>query len=423
MDRQREPVNRRQILNLSRWLGLVVLFITVPAASGGCPDDDGDFICNADDNCPTVPNTGQLDADDDGIGNRCDPCRFDPGIDCSDCICPVSCTPCPGDWDCDGVAHGSDNCPCIYNPGQVDDDADGIGDSCDGCIDGDGDGDGHAEAGYPGSSCQPDNCPNSPNPSQADGDGDGIGNPCDPCQGSGPACPEPCPGVGNCFNDWECGSGVCYMDVCFPPWGCTCQPWGWSCADVCAGVCIGPGCQDPTGSDTDGDGKLDACDNCPSTPNALQQDAEGDGVGNACDNCASHPDPAQDDADGDGLGDVCDATPGVLLIGFEEPGAVLWGAIEAFDSWNLYRGDLQTLLSGGPYTQEPGSNPSPLRICGLSSPAFLDPYVPAAGSAAFYLVSGTVAGVESGLGLASDGTPRPNTYPCGLPPGRIGDGF
>jgi hypothetical protein len=136
-------------------------------------------------------------------------------------------------------------------------------------------------------------------------------------------------------------------------------------------------------------------------------------VGNDCDNCASNPDPAQGDADGDGSGDVCDATSGVILIGFEEAGEVLWGAIEAFESWNLYRGDLQTLLAGGPYTQPSGSNASALRVCGLPSPALLDGDVPAVGSAAFYLITGTLAGVESGLGVASDGTQRPNTFPCG----------
>jgi parallel beta-helix repeat protein len=39
---------------------------------GGGGDPDGDLICSADDNCPTVANPGQEDLDNDGIGNVCD---------------------------------------------------------------------------------------------------------------------------------------------------------------------------------------------------------------------------------------------------------------------------------------------------------------------------------------------------------------
>lgn len=37
----------------------------------------------------------------------------------------------PGDLDGDGVANGSDNCPSVANPSQVDTDGDGLGDACD----------------------------------------------------------------------------------------------------------------------------------------------------------------------------------------------------------------------------------------------------------------------------------------------------
>ncbi len=59
-----------------------------------CQDDDGDGICDADDNCPDTPNPGQEDGDGDGVGNACD------------------------------------NCPNTYNPDQKDSDGDGIGDAC-----------------------------------------------------------------------------------------------------------------------------------------------------------------------------------------------------------------------------------------------------------------------------------------------------
>ena len=58
-------------------------------------DADGDYVPDADDNCPAIANPGQEDADDDGVGDACD------------------------------------NCPDDANPGQEDGDGDGLGDACD----------------------------------------------------------------------------------------------------------------------------------------------------------------------------------------------------------------------------------------------------------------------------------------------------
>jgi len=58
--------------------------------------------------------------------------------------------------------------------------------------------------------------------------------------------------------------------------------------------------------DSDGDGSLDAVDNCPDTKNAGQTDDDQDGVGNACDNCVDVANAGQQDTDGDGVGDHCD---------------------------------------------------------------------------------------------------------------------
>src|SRR5437867_3444974 len=39
-----------------------------------CRDQDGDGVCDADDDCPQVANPDQADADGDGIGDACDHC-------------------------------------------------------------------------------------------------------------------------------------------------------------------------------------------------------------------------------------------------------------------------------------------------------------------------------------------------------------
>jgi hypothetical protein len=60
------------------------------------------------------------------------------------------------------------------------------------------------------------------------------------------------------------------------------------------------------GADTDGDGVIDALDNCPAVHNPAQTDVDGDVIGDACDNCPALWNQDQADADHDGIGDVCD---------------------------------------------------------------------------------------------------------------------
>ena len=60
------------------------------------------------------------------------------------------------------------------------------------------------------------------------------------------------------------------------------------------------------GTDSDGDGIPNACDNCPTVYNPLQQNQDGDRFGDACDNCPTVYNNDQTDTDHDGVGDACD---------------------------------------------------------------------------------------------------------------------
>jgi hypothetical protein len=73
-------------------------------------------------------------------------------------------------------------------------------------------------------------------------------------------------------------------------------------------------------SDADGDGVLDAFDNCPHVSNPSQLDTDADLIGDACDNCLTVANPTQTDADHDGIGDACDLCTDTDGDGYGNPG-------------------------------------------------------------------------------------------------------
>ena len=265
-------------------------------------DDDNDGDLDGADNCPLVYNPDQLDVDLDGT----------PGVGGGDACDALV------DRDGDGVADDVDNCLTIPNNSQTDANNNGVGDACDAYVDADLDGvpdDINANGSY---DIGDDNCPAVANSKQQNNDyADELANSL-PVQGDAcdddddndgilDAAPDNCLLIANPISRMLTAT-ISVMRATAS--GQRQRRSGEQCGQLSEharrrwfpdagdddqtdsdGDGIGDLCDDATIVDTDGDGHADTADNCPAIANSNQKNSDGD-VYNASDSSTG--------------GDVCD---------------------------------------------------------------------------------------------------------------------
>jgi hypothetical protein len=156
----------------------------------------------------------------------------------------------------------------------------------------------------------------------------------------------------------------------------------------------------------------DDCDGFIDEPSG--SDLDGDGVDDVCDNCLIDPNPSQGDIDDDFEGDICDLDDGLIYAQALDQSLLSWQFETGFDTFNVYRGDVGALVDGD--GDGAADDYGACLLAGiLPQLSFGDTVVPAIGFANFYIVTGNGPSGESTFGNASSGALRSNPNPtvCG----------
>ena len=229
-----------------------------------------------------IVQTYSHDSDSDGISDQFDAFALIPGY---------------LDNDSDSILDENDNCPNYWNIRQLDFDDDGVGDACDGDVDGDGISN-NVPVDFLGTDLCPfenssgfdtnaDGCIDSQNNSSQDADGDGVLDSVDTCPDGDDTLDTDNDGIPNACDDypqdWDNDGVDDVNDAC----------QGFDDSDDSDDDGIPLGCDDYP-NDTDNDGIANQNDNCVLVSNTDQTDLDGDVQGDACD----------EDIDGDGVSNI-----------------------------------------------------------------------------------------------------------------------
>jgi subtilisin family serine protease len=187
-------------------------------------------------------------------------------------------------------------------------------------------------------------------------------------------------------------------------------------------MCPGPPFSDCNDSDPSiYPGNVEICDFKDNNCNGLVDegfDPDNDGLVSCADNCPNDYNPDQNDFDHDGQGDACDLDDGVIQVTVPDGLQVSWQMETPYTSFNLYRGDLRSLVDA-----DRNGAADDYGAClaeNLSGPTFGDQTAPPVGHGYIYLVDANLTSGETSLGNASSGAVRPNVHDCrsvfGSPP-------